>query len=240
MSEVKNQGCADLLLEAIDISKTYSTKAGPINVLSGINLKVNRGEILGIVGASGVGKSTLMHILGGLDSPDSGKVLFGGDNIFDRNGAFLDRFRNNHIGFVFQTFNLLNDFTALENTMFPLLIARISKKDASVKAEQILCRVGLKDRLHHKPSQLSGGENQRVALARGLVNQPDLLLADEPTGNLDAKNSGSLMELFRKLNQETNQTFIIVTHSPKISKSLDRVLQMADGEIRPIDKDIII
>jgi len=239
MSEVKKRDRESPLLEGIDISKSYSTQAGPIKVLNNISLRVNHGEILGIVGASGVGKSTLMHILGGLDNPDSGKVLFCGDNIFGRRNSFLDRFRNNHIGFVFQTFNLLNDFTALENAMFPLLIAKKNKKEASAEAEQLLCQVGLKDRLRHKPSQLSGGENQRVALARGLVNQPDLLLADEPSGNLDANNSDSLMELFRKLNRETSQTFVIVTHSQKIAKKMDRVLQLAEGEIKPIDKDLI-
>ena len=240
MSEVDKQNGDNPLLEGIDISKTYSTQAGPLNVLSNISLKVYPGEILGIVGASGVGKSTLMHILGGLDSPDSGRVLFGGDNIFGRRNSFLDRFRNNHIGFVFQTFNLLNDFTALENAMFPLLIAKINKKEASARAEHLLCQVGLKERLNHKPNQLSGGENQRVALARGLVNQPDLLLADEPSGNLDAYNSDSLMELFRKLNRETNQTFVIVTHSQRVTKKMDRVLQLAQGEIKPMDTEIII
>ena len=240
MSDVDNQDSERALLEGIDISKSYSTLAGPIKVLSKISLKVYPGEILGIVGASGVGKSTLMHILGGLDIPDSGRVLFNGDNIFGRRNSFLDRFRNNHIGFVFQTFNLLNDFSALENVMFPLLIAKINKKDASAKAEQLLCQVGLKERLRHNPNQLSGGENQRVALARGLVNQPDLLLADEPSGNLDARNSDSLMALIRQLNQETGQTFVIVTHSQKIAKKLDRVVQLADGEIKPIDKELII
>lgn len=228
------------LLEGIDISKSYSTKAGPIEVLSNISLKVYRGEILGIVGASGVGKSTLMHILGGLDNPDSGSVLFKGDNIFARSNSFLDQFRNNNIGFVFQTFNLLNDFSALENVMFPLMIAKMNNKEATARAEQVLDQVGLKDRMNHKPGQLSGGQNQRVALARGLVNEPDLLLADEPTGNLDAKNSESLMNLIRELNQETGQTIVIVTHSQLIVKNLDRVVQLADGEIKPIEKEIII
>jgi lipoprotein-releasing system ATP-binding protein len=228
------------LLEGIDISKSYSTKAGPIEVLNNISLKVFRGEILGIVGASGVGKSTLMHILGGLDIPDSGSVLFEGENIFSKRKSFLDRFRNNHIGFVFQTFNLLNDFTALENVMFPLMIAKMNSKNAKARSEQLLTQVGLKDRMNHKPGQLSGGQNQRVALARGLVNKPDLLLADEPTGNLDAKNSESLMDLFRQLNQETGQSIVIVTHSQLIAKKLDRVVQLADGEIKPMEKEIII
>jgi len=228
------------LLEGKNISKSFSTKAGPINVLSNISLQIYRGEILGIVGASGVGKSTLMHILGGLDIPDSGSVLFKGDNIFSKRQSFLDRFRNNHIGFVFQTFNLLNDFTALENVMFPLMIAKMNNKDAKARSEQLLSQVGLKDRMNHKPGQLSGGQNQRVALARGLVNKPDLLLADEPSGNLDAKNSDSLINLFRQLNQETGQTFVIVTHSQLIAKKLDRVVQLADGEIKPIEKELII
>jgi lipoprotein-releasing system ATP-binding protein len=228
------------LLEGIDICKTYSTKAGPIDVLKNISLEVYRGEVLGVVGASGVGKSTLMHILGGLDIPDSGSVLFEGDNIFAKRNSFLDRFRNNHIGFVFQTFNLLNDFTALENVMFPLMIAKMNNKDAKARSEQLLTLVGLKDRMNHKPGQLSGGQNQRVALARGMVNKPDLLLADEPTGNLDAKNSESLMNLFGQLNEETGQTIVIVTHSQVIAKKLDRVVQLADGAIKPIEKEIII
>ncbi|MGV7221590.1 MAG: ABC transporter ATP-binding protein [Nitrospinales bacterium] len=228
------------LLQGIEICKSYSTKAGPIDVLKNISLEVYRGEVLGVVGASGVGKSTLMHILGGLDIPDSGSVLFEGDNIFAKRNSFLDRFRNNHIGFVFQTFNLLNDFTALENVMFPLMIAKMNNKDAKIRAEQLLTQVGLKDRMNHKPGQLSGGQNQRVALARGLVNKPDLLLADEPTGNLDAKSSESLMNLFGQLNQETGQTIVIVTHSQLIAKKLDRVVQLADGKIKPIEKEIII
>lgn len=240
MSEGVKQESQYPLLEGVDISKTYISKAGPLKVLTSISLAVNKGEMLGIIGSSGVGKSTLMHILGGLDRPNSGKVFFKGENIFEKNNSFLNRFRNNNIGFVFQSFNLLNDFTALENTMFPLLIGKMDKKKAREKAERLLIQVGLKDRLDHKPGELSGGESQRVALARGLINDPDVLLADEPSGNLDSNTSDSLMGLFRKLNEETRQTFVIVTHSLKIAKSLDRVLQLSEGVIRSIDRDLII
>jgi len=151
-----------------------------------------------------------------------------------------DRFRNRHIGFVFQLFNLLPDFTALENTLFPGLIGGKDPATLQERAESLLERVGLKDRLHHKPGELSGGETQRVALARSLVNEPDLLLADEPTGNLDSKASAAFMELIRELNATSNQTFVIVTHSLVIAKSLDRVLQLVDGEVKPIDKELIL
>lgn len=228
------------LLSAVAVSKSYNTKTQAVHVLSGASLEVHSGEILGIVGASGSGKSTLLHILGGLDRPEAGQVFFKGQNIFQQQNGFLEQFRNRHIGFVFQTFNLLPDFTALENAMFPGLIARRNKKSVQDRAEELLDLLGLKDRLHHKPGELSGGETQRVALARSLVNQPEVVLADEPTGNLDSHASENFMALARKLNKETNQTFVIVTHNPKIARSLDRVLQLADGQVKPIGKELII
>jgi lipoprotein-releasing system ATP-binding protein len=228
------------LLSATELDKSYNTKTKAVEVLAGADLEVHSGEILGIVGASGSGKSTLLHILGGLDRPVKGNVFFKGQNIFQQKNGFLEQFRNRHIGFVFQTFNLLPDFTALENAMFPGLIASRDRKSVQGKAEELLGLLGLKDRLHHKPGELSGGETQRVALARSLVNQPEVVLADEPTGNLDSRASEQFMDLARKLNEERNQTFVIVTHSAKIAQSLDRVLQLADGQVKPIGKELIL
>jgi lipoprotein-releasing system ATP-binding protein len=227
-------------MEARGVSKTYRLNSRPVTVLQDARLEVKAGEVLGIVGASGVGKSTLLHILGGLDHPDSGTVCFRGKNIYSQGNAFLEKFRNRHIGFVFQLFNLLPDFTALENAMLPGLIGAMDKKQARERAEHLLEQMGLKDRLNHKPGELSGGEGQRVALARSLVNQPDLLLADEPTGNLDARASDSFMDLIRGLNKKFNQTFVIVTHSQKIAHSMDRVLQLSDGKVSGIDKNLVL
>ena len=231
---------SDTLISAVGLDKSYDSKTKAVEVLAGANLEVHSGEILGIVGASGSGKSTLLHILGGLDRPQAGDVLFKGQNIFTQGNNFLEQYRNRHIGFVFQLFNLLPDFTALENAMFPGLIANRDKKSVQEKAEELLGLLGLKDRMNHKPGELSGGETQRVALARSLVNQPELLLADEPTGNLDARASEDFIDLARKLNEETNQTFVIVTHSAKLARSLDRVLQLADGKVEPIGKELIL
>ena len=228
------------LLSGVELDKSYNTKTKAVEVLAGASLEVYSGEILGIVGASGSGKSTLLHILGGLDRPVAGNVFFKGQNIFQQKNGFLEQFRNQHIGFVFQTFNLLPDFTALENAMFPGLIANRDKNSVQEKAEELLSLLGLKDRLLHKPGELSGGETQRVALARSLVNQPEVVLADEPTGNLDSRASEQFMGLARKLNEEMNQTFVIVTHSAKIAQSLDRVLQLADGQVNPIGKELIL
>jgi len=209
------------LLEGIDVNKSYKTKRETLHILTEANLQIRRGEVLGIVGASGVGKSTLLHVLGGLDKPDAGRILFRGVDIYSKNNSFLEKFRNRRVGFVFQFFNLLPDFTALENAMFPALIRDENRTIA-------------------KPGELSGGESQRVALARALINQPDLLLADEPTGNLDAHASDSLMDLIRKLNEEFKQTFVLVTHSQRIAQRMDRVMQLSDGKINTIDKDVII
>ena len=240
MNDFNSQGLTPCLLEAVDLHKSYRTSNQVLNVLSGTHLKLNTGEMLGIIGASGVGKSTLLHILGGLDRPEAGKVLFCGDNICDKGNGYIEKFRNQKVGFMFQFFNLLADFTALENAMFPALIARVDEREASERAEQLLTLVGLKDRLYHKPGELSGGENQRVALARSLTNKPDLLLADEPTGNLDSKTSDSLIELIQSLNHETKQTVVIVTHSQRIASKMDRVMQLTGGVVTPVEKNVII
>ena len=233
MSDIETTGSTDsrVLLQGIDVHKSYETPRETLHILVDANLDIINGEMLGIVGASGVGKSTLLHVLGGLDRPNSGSILFQGRDIYQR---------NNNVGFVFQFFNLLPDFTALENAMFPALIRDADRKAAQEKAEDLLCQVGLKDRLQHKPSELSGGESQRVALARSLMNQPDLLLADEPTGNLDSHSSGILIDLIRKLNEDFKQTIVIVTHSQSIARKMDRVLQLREGKIKLIDKDLII
>ena len=225
------------LLEAIDLHKSYRTSNQTLNILSGTCLRLHAGEMLGIMGASGVGKSTLLHVLGGLDRPETGKVLFQGQDIFAKGNGYVEQFRNQKVGFVFQFFNLLSDFTALENTMFPALIARVDEREASERAEQLLVQMGLKDRLHHKPGELSGGESQRVALARGLINKPDLLLADEPTGNLDSKASDSLIELIQSLNYELQQTVVVVSHSQRIASKMDRVMQLAGGVANSVEKD---
>ena len=228
------------LLQATNLHKSYKTSSQLLNVLSGASLKLKAGEMLGIIGASGVGKSTLLHVLGGLDHPQIGQVLFHGDDIYSKGSLYLENFRNRKVGFVFQFFNLLSDFTALENTMFPALIARVEKREARELAEELLIQVGLKDRLHHKPGELSGGESQRVALARGFVNKPDLILADEPTGNLDQKASDGLIELIQLLNHKFQQTVVIVTHSQRIALKMNRVVELVDGVVSSVEKSVLI
>ena len=242
MNDIETSGEADskILLKGIDVHKSYQTPRDTLRILEDANLEIKDGEVLGIVGASGVGKSTLLHVLGGLDRPNAGSILFRGEDIYQKKNNFLDKFRNNNVGFVFQFFNLLPDFTALENAMFPALIRNADKKTAGERAEDLLCQMGLKDRLHHKPGELSGGESQRVALARSLMNKPDLLLADEPTGNLDSHSSDVLIDMILKLNEDFKQTFVIVTHSQRIAQRMDRVLQLRDGKVKTIDKDLII
>jgi lipoprotein-releasing system ATP-binding protein len=228
------------LLEAIDLYKNYKTAEQVLHILSGASLKLKAGEMLGIIGASGVGKSTLLHVLGGLDLPESGQVLFHGEDICSKENTYLENFRNQRVGFVFQFFNLLSDFTALENAMFPALISRVDKREARELAEELLVQVGLKDRLNHKPSQLSGGESQRVALARSFINKPDLILADEPTGNLDQKASDSLIELIQSLNHKLQQTVVIVTHSQRVASKMNRIVELVDGVINPVEKGVFI
>jgi len=242
MNDNETTGPADsrVLLKGIDVHKSYQTPRDTLRILEDANLEIKDGEVLGIVGASGVGKSTLLHVLGGLDRPNAGSILFRGEDIYQKKNNFLDKFRNNNVGFVFHFFNLLPDFTALENAMFPALIRNADKKTAGERAEDLLCQMGLKDRLHHKPGELSGGESQRVALARSLMNKPDLLLADEPTGNLDSHSSDVLIDMILKLNEDFKQTFVIVTHSQRIAQQMDRVLQLRDGKVKTIDKDLII
>jgi lipoprotein-releasing system ATP-binding protein len=217
------------LIEAIGLSKSFITAAGELEVLQGIDLAFHEGEMVGITGASGAGKSTLMHILGALDRPSSGKVFFRGTDVFSLDDASRARFRNRSIGFVFQFHHLLPEFNALENVMLPGLISGMSYEAATQKARGLLGELGLSSRLVHRPGELSGGEQQRVAVARALMQDAGLVLADEPTGNLDTATGNSLFELFLGLNREKGITFVIVTHNITLADRCHRVLRMADG-----------
>jgi len=215
------------MLTASGIQKSY----GPLKVLKSIDLHVEKGEIVAIVGASGAGKSTLLHILGTLDNPDAGKVYIHNKDVFAQTSRSLAAFRNQSIGFVFQFHNLLPEFTALENVLIPGLIGGRDSREIRVRAESLLEMLGISNRKDHKPSELSGGEQQRTAVARALINSPDLILADEPSGNLDSKNAIELHNLFFQLRKDLNQTFIIVTHNSDLSKMADRMVEIRDGMI---------
>ncbi|CAN5359769.1 ABC transporter ATP-binding protein [soil metagenome] len=213
------------MLKTQNIQKSY----GNLKVLKGIDLDIPKGEVVSIVGSSGAGKSTLLHILGTLDQPDSGQLWINGEEISRLQGNALARFRNKHIGFVFQFHHLLPEFTALENVCIPAYLAKVSQTDAEAKANKLLDLLGLKARATHKPSELSGGEQQRVAVARALINNPSIVLADEPSGNLDSDNSRDLHQLFFQLRDELGQTFVIVTHNQDLANMADRKLVMKDG-----------
>lgn len=215
------------LVSVSGIHKSY----GPLEVLKGIDLTINKGEVVAIVGASGAGKSTLLHIIGTLDNPDNGKVLINGVDVFAYTPSRLAGFRNKTIGFVFQFHNLLPEFTALENVMIPALISKQNVERAKARAKELLALLGIAERSEHKPSELSGGEQQRVAVARALINEPALILADEPSGNLDSKNARELHQLFFDLRKRFNQTFIIVTHNEEFAAMADRKLVIRDGII---------
>lgn len=215
------------MLKASDIRKSYNT----LNVLQGIDLTIEKGEVVAIVGASGAGKSTLLHILGTLDTPDQGKVMIAEEDVFAKSSKGLASFRNKSIGFVFQFHNLLPEFSALENVMIPGLIGGSEEKNTKKRANELLDMLGLRSRGDHKPSELSGGEQQRVAVARALINSPALLLADEPSGNLDSKNALELHNLFFQLRNDIGQTFIIVTHNDELARMADRRIELKDGRI---------
>ncbi len=211
--------------------KTFWTNGNPVEVLKGLDLDIHKGETLAVVGASGVGKSTLLHILGALERPTAGEIWWEEQNLFSLDDQQLAAFRNRKIGFVFQFHYLLPEFNALENVMMPALIARQPKAPALERAETILVRLGLKERLHQRVSTLSGGEQQRVAVARALVLEPEVLLADEPTGNLDTKSGAQLQNLLLRLNREQGLTSVIVTHNLDLAQGLDRQITLIDGKV---------
>lgn len=215
-----------MLLEVKDIHKAY----GNLQVLKGVNLTVKHGEVVSIVGSSGAGKSTLLHIIGTIDKPDKGELILDGKNPFSLNDTLLSKFRNEKIGFVFQFHHLLPEFTAIENVCIPLFLNGTNTKEANERATYLLNKLGLSSRMQHKPSELSGGEQQRVAVARALVNNPLVVLADEPSGNLDSQNARELHKLFFELRDEFKQTFIIVTHNEELADMADRKLAMKDGK----------
>lgn len=215
------------MIKANDITKSF----GPLQVLKGIDLTVGKGEIVSIVGKSGAGKTTLLHILGSLDKPDSGSVTLVGTDITQLKDRELSDFRNRHIGFVFQFHQLLPEFSALENVMMPALIAGIPNSKARCQGLELLDFLNLADRAKHKPNELSGGEKQRVAVARALINHPDVIFADEPSGSLDSANKQDLHQLFFSLRDQMNQTFVIVTHDESLAALSDRTIRMADGRI---------
>lgn len=215
------------MIELYDIKKSFGT----LEVLKGIDLIINKGEVISIVGPSGAGKTTLLQIMGTLDKADSGTILLNGTNISSLKEKELANFRNKQIGFVFQFHQLLPEFTALENVMIPALIAGISSSDAMKKAKQTLDFLGLSERASHKPSELSGGEKQRVAVARALINNPSVILADEPSGSLDTHNKEELHQLFFELRNRLGQTFVIVTHDESLAQLTDRTIHMKDGRI---------
>lgn len=215
------------MLQAKGIQKSYGT----LPILKGVDLEVGKGEIITIVGASGAGKSTLLHLIGTLDQPDRGTIIINNVNVNLLNSKKLSSFRNEQIGFIFQFHHLLPEFTALENICIPAFIAGKSKKEAEIKAFELLEMLGLSERANHKPNELSGGEQQRVAVARAMVNNPSLILADEPSGNLDSKNAENLHQLFVHLRDTLNQTFVIVTHNESLANLADRKVLMKDGQI---------
>jgi lipoprotein-releasing system ATP-binding protein len=215
------------MLKATGIRKSYRS----IDVLKGVDLEIQKGELIAIVGASGAGKSTLLHILGSLDIPDGGSLSINGQDVFSQRPDMLAEFRNKNLGFVFQFHNLLAEFTALENVMIPGFIAKRNEVDVKQEAMRLLALLGLTSRVTHKPSELSGGEQQRVAVARALINSPLIIFADEPSGNLDSKNASELHQLFFQLRDELNQTFVIVTHNPEFAAMANRILEIKDGVI---------
>lgn len=226
-----NEARDGILLSAHNIHKTYRQGREELHVLKGVSLKIGRGKITSVVGPSGAGKSTLLHILGGLDSPDEGQVIFAGLNIYGLNDIRRSRLRNKRIGFVFQFYHLLPEFSALENVILPAVMDATSFLKAKEKAWELLKLVGLAQRTEHKPAQLSGGEQQRVAIARTLINDPDIILCDEPTGNLDSERGQEIVQLLGNLNQQKQKTLIIVSHEERIAQMAHRIVHIRDGKL---------
>jgi ABC-type lipoprotein export system ATPase subunit len=222
---------SEILVSARGVSKTYQMGRRSLTVLRDLSIDVIRGEFIALRGASGAGKSTLLHLLGGLDSPDSGEIWFAGKNVARLPGSGLAELRNSRIGFVFQAFHLMPELDALENVSLPARIGRIAAADAAGSASELLERVGLKERMDHRPAELSGGERQRVAIARALINKPELILADEPTGNLDSRTGGEIMDLLCSLCQERNMTLVIATHASNVAERAPKVVVLNDGRL---------
>jgi lipoprotein-releasing system ATP-binding protein len=222
------------LVQARDLEKRYVDGPAVVEVLRGLDLDIVAGERVAVIGESGVGKSTLLHLLGCLDAPTGGRLLIDGVDVFSRSEAEIAAFRNQTVGFVFQFHHLMGDFTALENVMLPALIARESPREARARAAALLERVGLKDRIDHRPGELSGGEQQRVAVARGVMCRPRLLLADEPTGNLDPETGERVHELLLELNAECGATLVVATHNASLAAAMERTLRLVGGRIDPV------
>ena len=220
------------LLSARAVAKTYTMGKRALEVLRGVSLDVARGEFLALRGASGAGKSTLLHLVGGLDTPNAGEIHFAGQNLAAFSDAELTYFRNHRVGFVFQAYHLLPELNALENVCLPARMARTPAGQAGARGRDLLAWVGLKDRMDHKPYELSGGEQQRVAIARALINEPELLLADEPTGNLDSHTGGEIIGLLKNLRAEKQTTLVIATHDAKVAAHAERVVELVDGQIQ--------
>ena len=221
------------LLEIQGLCKTYRTGPNTVEVLRGISLEIAEGATTALVGASGAGKSTLLHILGALDRPSEGTVLFRGSDLFKRSDLELADFRSRSIGFVFQFHHLLPEFTAVENVALPLLVGGMEKNESLALAQQLMDEVGLKERCLHRPSELSGGEQQRVAVARALANSPEVILADEPTGNLDSRSGGAVADLLWRMNREKNIALVLVTHNNELAGRADRIMELKDGRLWP-------
>ncbi len=223
-------------LEVVDVFKSYFLNGKRIDVLRGVSVTIGQGELVSLIGASGSGKSTFLHVVGTLDAPAAGQLRFKGTSVFDLNDAQVAEFRNTRIGFVFQSHFLLPEFTAAENVAMPALVARQDKRSVMTRARELLERVGLGHRADHRPGELSGGESQRVALARALISKPDLLLADEPTGNLDPTTGEGIHTLLREVNRDLGITAVVVTHNETLARSLPRRLRLKDGQV--IDADL--
>jgi ABC-type lipoprotein export system ATPase subunit len=221
------------VLTARAVSKTYYMGKRKVEVLRGIDLTVERGEFLTLRGASGTGKSTLLHLLGGLDLPDAGDIIFDSYNLRSLKPGALSRLRNRRVGFVFQAYHLLPELTALENVTLPARMARVASEEANARGRDLLARVGLGERIEHRPYELSGGEQQRVAIARSLINQPDLILADEPTGNLDSHTGDEIIQLLCALREERRTTLVMATHDTRIASRAPRMIEIIDGALNP-------
>jgi len=220
------------MIKLEDVVRTYPMGKTQVRALRGLDLEIQEGEFVAIMGPSGSGKSTLMHLIGGLDLPNEGKILLGDLDISQQNGNRLAELRGKKIGFVFQTFNLIPTLSALENVELPMIFQQVPRKERRERAQKLLEQVGLGERLLHKPTELSGGEQQRVAIARALANDPQILLADEPTGNVDSETGAGIMKLLKSLNEEKGMTLIVVTHDPEVARYAHRIVRIRDGQVQ--------